>query len=479
MPGSTGAAVTIPLALLLTLSGAGGSSTSDHDSRPAPDLATSSATSSDTVHVAAPAGDSATDRTAVQAAFDTVSPGGTVLFASGTYYLGAGARLTVPDVTVLGHTDGTILRGCDPEAFEVDASEVGQIVFGCTGLYVQAERQTIRRLTFEYTWHGIVVGPFPTTLEEGMALRERGESLPAAYPAGGQRIEGNTFRATVNGLRVLGIGNELSVVRDNDFIDVFHAIGIYGAPLHFLDNRVTVADPRGVPFSRHPGSAVLVSPGNTNCAGHVVAGNRIEGYPDPIYVQVGRGETCRSVEIRANVIHAARVEMPKAWGPYALTAEDSTMVGAPITLMNRTEPMPGMPEADTEGVLEDIVVEGNQIVGAEGLGIVVQGVSRSRIAGNTISGIQRRSPFPGLTWDGFEQRWENANGSGIWISGESDENEVVGNTFRDVAASAVVIEGDRNTVELADPADSVRDLGTGNLVSRAAGVPGGDRLGGT
>jgi parallel beta-helix repeat protein len=416
---------------------------------------------SDTVHVAPPTGEKNADRASVQAAFDAVRPGGTVQFAQGMYLL-AGARLTVPDVTVLGHPAGTVLRGCDPEAFKVDATAMVQTVFGCTGLYVQAERQTIRGLTFEYTWYAIIVGPYPTTVEEAVAL---GGKLPPAYPVGGQRIEGNVFRATFNGLYMLGAGDEVSVVRDNDFIDVFHAIGIYGPPLHFLDNRVTVAEPEGVPFSRHPGSAVIVSPRQTDCTGHVVAGNRIEGYPDPVYVLVYRGQTCRSIEIRDNVIHAARVKVPAAYMGATPTADDSMMVGAPITLMNREESEPGLPDGDTEGVLEDILVEGNDIVGAEGLGILVQNASRNRIAGNTITGIQRRAPFPGITWDGFEQRWEAANGSAIWISAGSDENEIVGNTFQDIAASAVVIEGDRNHVELADPADVVRDLGTDNRVS--------------
>lgn len=321
----------------------------------------------DTVHVAPPTGEAETDRTNVQAAFDAVRPGGVVQFAPGTYLLGAGARLAVPDVAVLGHPDGTTLRGCDPEAFRVDQSEVGRVVFGCTGLYVQTERQTVRGLTFEYVWHGIVVGLYPTTAEEAAAFWESGQPEPAPYPAGGHRIEGNTFRAAPNGLRVLGIGTEPSVVRDNDFVDVFHAIGIYGAPLHFLDNRVTVADPEGVPFSGHPGSAVLVSPGQTDCTGHVVAGNRIEGYPDAIYVIVNRGDTCRGIEIRDNTIRAARVPIPEAWAAYAPTEEDSTMVGIPITLMNNAQP-PWLAEGDTTGVLEDVVVRGNRIVGPRGWG---------------------------------------------------------------------------------------------------------------
>ena len=271
--------------------------------------------STDTIHVALPTGEKETDRANVQAAFDAVQPGGTVQLAPGTYLLGAGARLTVPDVTVLGHTEGTVLRGCDPEAFEIEDSAIEEVVFGCTGLYVQAERQTIRRLTFEYTWHGIVVGLYPTTAQEA-AFWESGTGPPAAYPAGGQRIEGNTFRATPNGLRVLGTGEELSVVRDNDFIDVFHAIGIYGAPLHFVHNRVTVEESGRVPFSRHPGSAIIVSPVHTDCSGHVVAGNQIEGYPDAIYVLVDPGQTCHGTEIRNNTIRVARVQVPEGGGTH-------------------------------------------------------------------------------------------------------------------------------------------------------------------
>lgn len=418
----------------------------------------------DTVYVAPPTGVKETDRGIIQIAFDSVRPGGTILFSPGTYLLGAGAKLTVPGVTVLGHPEGTVLRGCDPTAFDVEKSQLESVVFGCTGLYIQTEHQTIRGLTFEYTWHGIVVGSYPTTEEEATAFWSSDEE-PTIYPAGGHRIECNIFRSSPNGLRVLGTGKELSVVRDNDFIDVFHAIGIYGAPLHFLENRISVSDPEGVPFSRHPGSAIIVSPGQTDCSGHVVAGNTIEGYPDPIYVMVDRGGTCRNVKICDNVIRTARVKVPEAWGGYIPTNDDSTMVGAPITLMNRTEPVTRMPEADTEGVLEDILVLGNQIVGAEGLGILVQGVSRSRIEGNTISGIQRREPFPGITWDGLEQSWESANGSGVWVSPGSQGNEIMGNTFESIASSAVFVEGDSNRVELKNKNDEVQDLGNANQVS--------------
>ena len=99
-----------------------------------------------------------------------------------------GARLSVPDVTVLGHPEGTVLRGCNPEAFDVKEEEVATVVFGRTAIYIQAERQTIRGLTFENVWHALVVGPFPSSQEEAETYRSSAK-VPVIYAAGGQRIE--------------------------------------------------------------------------------------------------------------------------------------------------------------------------------------------------------------------------------------------------------------------------------------------------
>jgi hypothetical protein len=417
---------------------------------------------SDTVRVPAPAGETKTDRANVQAAFDAVGPSDVVRFGPGPYYLGAGAQLTAPDVTVLGHPEGTTLRGCDPATF--DRKKRLPLVFDCTGLHVQTRRQTIQGLTFEHVWHGVIVGPYPTSAEEARAVLQGESSGPEPYPAGGHRIEGNTFRASINGLRVLGTGEEESVVRDNDFIDVYHAAGIYGAPLRFLGNRVTVEQPERVPRRGHPGSAILIG-ARPDCSGHVVANNRVEGYPGAIYVLAYNGTTCRDAEIRDNTIEVRPVTLPETGAP-APTDEDSTMVGVPITLAGLGESSPGLPKSEAEGVVENIVVEGNRLLGAEGLGILVDG-SRNRIAGNTITGIRRREPFPGITWIGSEHTtWEAANGSGIWISPDSDHNEVAGNVFEDIAGAAVLIEGDSTRVELESADDTVGDRGAGTRVTR-------------
>lgn len=66
------------------------------------------------VLVVPPTGEKATDRASILAALEKVEPGGTVQFAPGTYLSGEIIHVTVPGITLLGHPEGTILRGCDP-----------------------------------------------------------------------------------------------------------------------------------------------------------------------------------------------------------------------------------------------------------------------------------------------------------------------------------------------------------------------------
>lgn len=407
-------------------------------------------------HVALPSGEVGLDRAAVQAALDSARSGDTVFFGAGRYLLGAGATLRVPGVTLVGHPGGTVLRGCEPEAFDIAPAELASLVMGCTGLFVQAERQTIRNITFEYAWHGIVVGPYPATVEELLAT----QGVMPPTPAGGHRIEGNTFRSTPNGIRMLGVGEAVSVVSDNDFVDVFHAIGIYGPPVQFVGNRITVTDPAMVPTSRHPGSAILVSSGHTDCTGHVIAENAVEGYPGAIYVLAAPGQTCRGVEIRGNVLRVVRVNVPA--GTWVIpTSGDSSMVDVPITLSSQ----PGGSGDLADGAVEGILVQGNRILGADGIGILVNG-SRNRILDNTVSDIRRRDPFPGVTWDPALVTWAAGNGSGIWVGPAARDNEITGNRFARIAGPSITVEGSGNRVTVSGDGDTVSDFGGRNRVTR-------------
>jgi pimeloyl-ACP methyl ester carboxylesterase len=63
-----------------------------------------------------------------------------------------------------------------------------------------------------------------------------------------------------------------------------------------------------------------------------------------------------------------------------------------------------------------------------------------------------------------------------WLSPGSDENEIIGNVFDDIAARAVILEGDRNRVETRSAADAARDLGSGNNVGSPAAARIGTRM---
>jgi CubicO group peptidase (beta-lactamase class C family)/pimeloyl-ACP methyl ester carboxylesterase len=438
----------------------------------------------DTVHVAPPTGEKDTDRASILAALEQVQPGGTVQFAPGTYTVGEFVRVTIPRITLLGHPDGTTLRGCDPVEFSdvavamagLDLQETLQTVAGlvvrCNGLALTGERQTVRGLTFEHTWHALTVGCCP----------DPGE-LAESSLAGGHLIEGNTFRASINGFRVTGDLPEPVVIRDNDFINVWHAGVVNGRTAHILDNRVSAPDPRQVPVNGYPGLAFAISPQHPTepdqafaCTDNVIAGNQIEGHPEGIAVFVFGGRAgCSDNAVRDNTIRVSRVRFTgPSWGVIGITNEaDSTLAGAPITLADLSTEMAdffGLPAGPPgEALIHDNLVQGNRIVGGEGLGIEILRASRNRIVGNAITAITVRDPFPGNTMY-VPPSWGEGNGSGIWVSPGSDGNEIVGNTFEDVASFAVVVEGDSNHVAISSASDSVRDLGRSNRIGGPAGA---------
>jgi hypothetical protein len=233
---------------------------------------------------------------------------------------------------------------------------------------------------------------------------------PVETRGGGYLVVGNTFRASVNGIRTIGQWREPAVIRGNDFVDTFHAVVVHGSTVHVLDNDISAPDPARVPTRGYPGGALLLSSTDLN----------------------------RS--------------------PGASDHEPGSAEGI-----------------GGAGGLESKLIEGNRIMGAEGLGIDILRASRNRIVGNTIRDVRRRDPFPGVSVnesDPVKSGWEEANGSAIRVSPGSDGNEIVGNTFEEIAGSAVVIQGDSNRVERQNADDAVRDLGTGNRISGPGGSAG-------
>ncbi|HUG38906.1 MAG TPA: hypothetical protein VMM12_00390 [Longimicrobiales bacterium] len=86
-----------------------------------------------------------TDRASILAALERVRPGGTVQFAPGTYLLGGFIPVSVSGVTLLGHRNGTTLRGCDPAGRSAPDSRAR-----CNTLALVGSQQVVRNLTFDY-----------------------------------------------------------------------------------------------------------------------------------------------------------------------------------------------------------------------------------------------------------------------------------------------------------------------------------------
>jgi hypothetical protein len=415
------------------------------------------------VEVAAPTGDTATDRASIRAALDRAGPGGTVHFAAGTYHLGPFLEVAVPGITLLGHPEGTTIRGCtDPDRFPSQAAAVE----GCNGFLLTGGRQTVRNLTFERTWHALHLGP---RCLDGPC--PPGSPAAEALARGGYLVEGNTFRASQNGIRVFGQWSEPAVIRDNDFVNTYHAVMVNGMTAHVLSNRISVPEPDAVPTTRHPGLALLIggweAMGAPACNHNIMADNEVRGHPDGIWIMVFDGGHCRGNVIRGNTVEHARI--PLAAPSTALQVRDSTdanVSGVPMALLNGVM---------GDGAIEETLVEGNRVVSAVGLALEVVGATGTRISGNTFDGVHRRTPFPGNTLLPPTPGWGQVNGAAIWISPGSDANEIVGNLFRRLDGPAVALDGDRNRVRLDHPDDQVRDRGRGNRVERVVRTPSGGR----
>lgn len=430
----------------------------------------------DTVFVTPPTGEREIDRASILSALEEAEPGGTIQFSPGTYLVGKGISVTIPKITLLGHPEGTIIRGCEPEKME--DREFATV--NCNGLELAGSNQTVRGFIFEYAYWALHLGccrnermkyEMPDgTFAEGSAIYNTG---------GGHLVEDNTFRSSNSGIRMNGDWKEPAIVRNNHFINNWHGVSINGNTVHLLDNSFSVPEPAQISAYGFPWDAVKIGPPlplqgvDENYlregSGNIVSNNTIEGYHQGISIAVYEpGTSCRKNVIRDNTINIRRA---KVLSPENFTLNhefDSTFVGVPIALLNFPEAL-DYNERGQESFIENNLIEGNEIIGAEGLGIEILHSSRNRVLKNKINGITLRKPFPGNVMDlrGNALEWSEANGSGIWISPDSDGNEITGNTFENIATYAVFIEGDKNRVEVIKVKDSVRDMGTDNFVTGA------------
>ncbi len=393
-----------------------------------------------TIEVPPPSGSAAVDLANLRAALVAAIPGSTVAFGPGTYRIGnSGLELTTDDVTLRGHSKGTVLQGCDPAQV---ASMTEEFFFGqCRGIILVGARQRVRDLTFEGFSAALAIG--------GSTPADAEVLTPNRH--GGHLIEGNTLRNCVT----VEIWNEADapvVVRGNRFRNTYHAAAMLGRNLHFIDNDVSAPEPALVPFG-WPSLAVGLRPiPGVPCTGNRIERNRIEGHTDGVAIGVlppdGPGavltgnRVCDNDIVMRDVVHSRD-------GGEALAGKPA--IGVAIRLMNYQEAMAigaldlgmptpegGWPEACRSAAVRGNVVADNRIIGSKGVAIEVFYSDGNEVVRNTIGPVaalteeERLALGAGRTFGigpgaWFLTRAWQANGTAIWISPGSDGNTVAGN----------------------------------------------------
>jgi hypothetical protein len=378
------------------------------------------------VQVAPPVGNSAADRASILEALEEVGSGGTLQFAPGTYVIGvtdpfsfAYLRVTVPRLTLRGHPEGTTLQGCEPAEVEWG---------NCVGLWLSGGAQTVRDLHFVDMTIPLLVGRQPW--------------VPEPTPVGGYRVEDSSFRNSIWGVLVVGQWPQPTIIRNNAFVNLEIPVDVWGSRTHVLDNHISAPEPGRIPDHGTPFVAVTALAAHAlfetgPCEHNVIAGNRVEGYHYGILIEAfAPGAGCRHNVIRDNT----------------LTEIGTLTAGAAVFLLNSSA---------QEGLVEQNLVQGNRLEGVDGTGVALHSTNRNRVVNNTLVDV-RPSELAG--WIGA------GNGSGVWVSAGSDENQILANSFSAIAASSAVLEGDHNHVATRSASDVVRDLGVGNRVTGPGSV---------
>jgi hypothetical protein len=207
---------------------------------------------------------------------------------------------------------------------------------------------------------------------------------------------------------------DVSTIRNNEFIDLGQPFVILGKTVHVTGNRTTAPNPASIPILGQPFNAGILAPDLffRVCENNIFEGNTTIGNADGFIViaEVAAGEFCFNNVFRRNVFRDQRV----------FTEFDN---GSLLW-------------ATGNGVRENLIAD-NELRGSEGVGIVIEEGKRNRIVRNDIRNLPGTkdvaNPFPGTA---------------IFLGQGSRGNRVLGNEFRNVVRTVV-------------------DLGTNNVVQSA------------
>lgn len=308
------------------------------------------------IDVAAPTGDQERDRASIVSALAQAEPGDTLRFAAGTYVVGPIVRLATPALTLLGHTDGTTLRGgdFDPAAGYDQFGEDDDAADALGVLHLFEGGTTVRNLTFADSWFGLILG--------GHYDEEQPER------AGGFVIEGNTFQSSQNGVRATNIGDTATVIRSNTFIDVHYGVSALGNAFVVEGNTFEM---RATPRTQGYGEAVSLAAEHVagGCSDNRVLGNTMSGQELGVGMYTGGSRTGTGNQIRDNRI-VVRRETATSTGVELRTRADRDGNARPI------------------GGLIGTVVEGNLVTDAARAGVWIgAGCDDSRVTDNTFADL--------------------------------------------------------------------------------------------
>lgn len=307
------------------------------------------------IEVPPPTGEQATDRANVVATFERARPGDTIRFGAGTYEVGPIIRVATPDLTFLGHPDGTTLRGgdFDPGAgYDQFPEDYAAEDLGILHLFEGGS--TVRGLAFENSWFGLILGwHYDADIPE---------------EEGGFLVENSTFRRSQNGIRSTNSGTNPSVFRGNTFIDAHYGVSTLGSSYVVERNTFTMT---AAPRAQGHGTAIRLGAEHNagRCSDNRITGNVIEGQATGISMMPDGSRLGTGNEVRGNRI--------------TLRGDGERSVG--IELRRRAER--GSDEPPDGGLLGSLI-EGNHITCAGTAAIMVErGTDDTRIVSNTFDDL--------------------------------------------------------------------------------------------
>jgi hypothetical protein len=375
------------------------------------------------IAVAPPVGDAATDRASIQRALDEAQPGSVIHFARGRYVIG----LEPPSPPLVVRTRGVTLRGNSQGTvlFGGPAAELG----AQQGLQLVGGEQTVEGLTFDSFFDALLIGGLPFG-----GLGEPNVDLSL----GGYLVRDCKFKNSENGITPFLQSADVSVVRENVFLNVGSPFFSFGRTFHFVSNSISAPEPQAVPFSGRPlfGAIISALDATQQCWGNRIEDNRAAGIPDGFLIVAFEGAVCEKNVVRRN----------RALGQRILAGGDFGSLAGVVPF---------------GGVLRSNLIEENQLSGSEGIGLLAFGATENVFLRNTVRNVIGSSSPDAPMFAG----------AGMLVDDASLRNSILQNTFGGNVGPDIVLLGDDNLVVLENRNDSVLDEGQDNR------IVGGGRIG--